>query len=143
MGDLVDGHLRIKRLKNSHSTLHQLMPHRGQPLLDEVKALREWLAERPTDAGDALFPSNKGGCMHRSQFFRIYQQAAQDAGLPAHLQHPHCLKHSCITTLIQQDMNLAKVASFVGHASISSTMRYTHIADADSSREAMATFQRM
>jgi type 1 fimbriae regulatory protein FimB len=143
MGDLVDGHLRIARLKNSHSTLHQLMPHRGEPLLDEVKALKTWLAERPTDAGDALFPSQMGGCMSRAQFFNIYKAAARDAGLPAHLQHPHCLKHACVTTLIQQGMNLAVVARYVGHASISSTMRYTHVSDTTASSEAMATLQRM
>src|ERR1039457_1795058 len=54
MSDLTDGHLTIKRLKGSKLTVHQLIPHRGQPLLDEVKAFKTWLAERPTDCGDAL-----------------------------------------------------------------------------------------
>ena len=141
--DVKDGHIKIHRLKNSNDTLHQLMPHRGQPLLDEVKALAAWLLERPLDAGDALFTSNKGGCMSATQFYRIFHAIAVAVNLPKHLQHPHVLKHTCVTELVHLDMNLGKVAAFVGHASISSTMRYLHIADTDASREAMATFQCM
>src|SRR5438445_6610405 len=63
VSNLNDGHLKIKRLKGSNETTHQLVPHRGQPLLDEVKAMKQWLAVRPMDAGDALFTSQKGGCM--------------------------------------------------------------------------------
>jgi hypothetical protein len=39
ISDLAE-HLTIKRLKGSRTTLHQLVPHRGQPLLDEVKAMK-------------------------------------------------------------------------------------------------------
>jgi hypothetical protein len=77
---LVDGHLTIRRLKGSKVTVHQLVPHKGQPLLDEVKAVKLWLAERPTDCGDAVFPSNKGGCMSATQFYRIYRAIAEEAG---------------------------------------------------------------
>jgi|SRR5579859_2339792 len=74
--DAKDGHVTIKRLKGSHRTLHQLVPHRGTPLMDETKALREWLAERPTDCGDALFPSQKGSAMSATQFYRIFHGVA-------------------------------------------------------------------
>jgi len=77
--NLAEGHLTIKRLKGSRTTLHQLVPHRGQPLLDEVKAMKEWLAVRPTDAGDAPFPSQKGGCMSATQFYRVYRATADRA----------------------------------------------------------------
>ncbi len=56
LSDLNAGHLTIARLKGSLNTIHSLQPHRGQPLLDEVKAMRQWLSRRPGDAGDALFP---------------------------------------------------------------------------------------
>ena len=95
MSDLKDGHGRIKRSKGQQrETTHQLVPHRGLSSLDEVKAVKAWLAERPTDAGDALFPSNKGGCMSATQFYRIYRAVAEECGLPASKQHPHVLKHT-------------------------------------------------
>ncbi len=45
--------------------------------------MKLWLSERPTDAGDALFPSNKGGCMSSTQFYRIFRAIAEESGLPA------------------------------------------------------------
>ncbi|MGA2978046.1 MAG: tyrosine-type recombinase/integrase [Terriglobales bacterium] len=141
--DLTDGHLTIRRLKGSKVTVHQLIPHKGQPLLDEVKALKLWSAERPTDCGDALFPSNKGGCMSATQFYRIYQGVAEEAGLPATKQHPHCLKHTCCTMLVRSDMNVAKVQAFVGHAAIASTMKYVTVTDAEASTEAMQRLMRI
>jgi len=59
--DLKGGQITIRRLKGSLHTVQQLMPHRGEPLLDEVKALKEWYAIRPEYSGDALFVSQKGG----------------------------------------------------------------------------------
>jgi integrase/recombinase XerD len=112
-------------------------------LLDEQKALRAWLAERSTDAGDALFPSNKGGCMSATQFYRIFRAVAEEVGLPATKCHPHVLKHTTCTELIRADMNLAKVAAFVGHASITSTMKYVKISDAEASAEAVNALMRM
>jgi len=40
-------------------------------------------------------------------------------------------------------MNLAKVGAFVGHASITSTMRYISVSDAEASREAIITLMKM
>ena len=143
MSHLIDGHLKIKRLKGSNDTTHQLIPHRGQPLLDEVKAMKQWLAVRPTDAGDALFTSQKGGCMSATQFYRIFRDVAEEAGLPAAKRHPHVLKHTTCTMLVRSDMNVAKVQAFVGHAAIASTMRYVKVSDAEASAEAMQRLMRM
>jgi site-specific recombinase XerD len=135
--DIKDGsHIRVKRLKGSNTTTHQFNPYKGEPLLDEIKAMKQWLAERPTDAGAALFPSNKGGCMSATQFYRIYRAIAEAVGLPVNKQHPHVLKHTCCTQLVKSDMNVAKVAAFVGHAAIASTMKYVRISDEDASAEA-------
>lgn len=143
LSDLNDGHLDIARLKGSLRTIHSLQPHRGQPLLDEVKALKQWMSERPTDAGDALFPSQKGGCMSATQFYRIYRAAAIEAGLPTSKQHPHVLKHTCCTTLVRSDMNIAKVKAYVGHKAIASTMRYVTVSDSEACTEASQRFMRM
>jgi integrase len=58
--DMRSSVLSIHRLKGSLFTIQELERHRGIPLLDEVKALKVWLAVRPTDCGDALFTSQKG-----------------------------------------------------------------------------------
>jgi integrase len=47
--DLRTGSIFVNRLKGSLETTQPLYPHRGQPLLDEVKALRAWLKVRPDD----------------------------------------------------------------------------------------------
>jgi len=143
LSDLEDGHLTIRRLKGSRTTVQALIPHRGVPVLDEVKAMKQWLSERPTDCGDALFPSNKGGCMSSTQFYRIFRAIAEESGLPAKKQHPHVLKHTTCTMLVRSDMNVAKVQAFVGHAAITSTMRYVTVSDAEASAEAAQRLMRI
>lgn len=62
-----------------------------------------------------------------------------------HLVFGRCSHASQVTRgdLIRHDMNLTKVAAFVGHASISSTMRYVSISDAEASREAINTLMKL
>jgi type 1 fimbriae regulatory protein FimE len=122
-------HVSIRRLKGSRHTIQAIEAHRGEPLLNEQRALKEWLAVRPTDCGSALFTSKKGGHLSRSQAFRIFQALAREIGLPQHRQHIHCLKHSVATHLVRGDMNLAKVQMALGHASITSSMKYVTVTD--------------
>lgn len=65
--DLDDMTLRISRVKGSRSGVQSLDRHRGEPLLDEVLALRSWLKERVEDGSQILFNSQKGGMMSRMQ----------------------------------------------------------------------------
>jgi site-specific recombinase XerD len=134
--DQKGGQVSIQRLKGSLHTVQQLMPHRGQSLLDEVKALRQYLAERPSDAGDALFISQKGGALSSTQLYRIYRGYAQEVGLPVSKCHPHCLKHSLACHLVSQNVNLARVKQYLGHSSIGSTMRYVSVSDQEASQDA-------
>ena len=60
LDDIENGHLTVARLKGSLRTCQPIVPHPGQPLLDEVRALREWLRVRPNDGSDYLFPSQEG-----------------------------------------------------------------------------------
>src|ERR1700674_1978871 len=136
--NIKDATIATKRLKGSLATVQMLMGHRGQPLLDEIGALKEWLKVRPVDAGDSLFTSQKGGHLSRGQFFAIFQTVAERAGLPASKRHPHVLKHSLATHLIGQNVNLAKVGQFLGHKSISSTMKYVAVSDTQASEAAHA-----
>jgi integrase/recombinase XerD len=128
--DLKDGVLCIQRLKGSMRTVQPIYSHRGQPLLDEVVALRTWLKVRPVDGSNYLFTSQKGGRLDRTQFFRIFQAVAAAAGLLAEKRHPHCLKHSLASHLVAGNVNLALVRQALGHRSISSTMVYVGTTDA-------------
>ncbi len=107
--DLRAGSVSNWRLKGSLHTVQPLYRHKGQPLLDEVTALRAWMREREPDGSDYLFLSQKGGRLHRSQFFRIFQACAEDAGLPPKKRHPHWMKHSLASDLVQLKVNLSLV----------------------------------
>ena len=132
--------ISIRRLKGSLHTVQPLYRHKGQPLLDEVTALRAWQRERKADGSDFLFTSQKGGRLHRSQFFRIFQACAEAAALPPQKRHPHALKHSLASHLVAGNVNLALVKQCLGHRAIGSTMKYVAVSDAqaaDAAREAM------
>jgi type 1 fimbriae regulatory protein FimB len=136
--DLKDSAISIQRLKGSMRTVQPLYTHRGQPLLDEVAALRSWLKVRPADGSDYLFPSQKGGRLNRTQFFRIFQAVATAAGLTGEKRHPHVLKHSLASHLVAGNVNLALVKQALGHRSISSTMVYVGTSDAQAAEAVRA-----
>jgi site-specific recombinase XerD len=136
--DLKDGAISIQRLKGSMRTVQPLYTHRGQPLLDEVAALRSWLKVRPADGSDYLFTSQKGGRLDRTQFFRIFQAVATVAGLTGEKSHPHVLKHSLASHLVAGNVNLALVKQALGHRSISSTMVYVGTTDAQAAEAVQA-----
>jgi len=132
--DMKNGSIVVERLKGSLRTTQAVTEHRGEPLLNEIKALREWLRQRPDDGSDYLFTSQKGGRLDRSQFFRLFQAIANQAGMPAEKQHPHALKHSIANHLVSANVNLALVKQQLGHKSISSTMRYITMSDQQASK---------
>jgi integrase len=132
--DLKNGSVVIERLKGSLRTTQALTEHRGEPLLNEIKALREWLRKRPNDGSDVLFNSQKGGRLDRSQVFRLFRALAAKAGLPPEKRHPHCLKHSIASHLVTANVNLALIRQQLGHKSIGSTMRYVTASDRQASK---------
>jgi integrase len=132
--DLKNGIIVIERLKGSLRTVQAITEHRGEPLLNEVKALREWLRQRRDDGSDFLFNSQKGGRLDRSQVFRLFRSIAAQAGLAKEKQHPHALKHSIASHLVSANVNLALVQRQLGHKSIGSTMRYVTTNDQQASK---------
>src|ERR1039458_707378 len=92
--DMKNGSIVVERLKGSLRTTQAVTEHRGEPLLNELKALREWLRQRADDGSDYLFVSQKGGRLDRSQFFGLFRDIACQAGLPAEKQHPRSEEHT-------------------------------------------------
>lgn len=141
--DLKAGSISIRRLKGSLQTVQPLYPHRGQPLLDEMSALRGWLRERSNDGSDFLFTSQKGGKLDRTQFFRVFQAIAATAALPLEKRHPHVLKHSLASHLVAGNVNLALIRQALGHRSINSTMQYVGTSDGQAAEAAQAALMRL
>jgi len=136
--DVKIGSLNVRRLKGSLNQVQPLYQHRGRPLLDEIRALRDWRRERKADGSDYLFTSQKGGRLDRTQFFRIYRACAEAAGLPLEKRHPHVLKHSLASHLVAGNVNLALLKQALGHRSISSTMVYVGTTDAQAAEAVQA-----
>jgi integrase/recombinase XerC len=98
----------------------------GAPAL---KALQDWLALRGELAAPdepALIVSNRGTRLSSSQVRTRLQSLAQDAGLPTNV-HPHMLRHSYASHLLQSSGDLRGVQELLGHASISTTQVYTKL----------------
>ncbi len=141
--DMKNGSIVVERLKGSLRTTQALTEHRGEPLLNEIKALREWLRQRADDGSDFLFNSQKGGRLHRSQVFRLFRAIAREARIPAEKQHPHALKHSIASHLVSANVNLALVKQQLGHKSIGSTMRYITTSDQQASKAAATALMKI
>src|ERR1700756_3291363 len=141
--DMKNGSIVVERLKGSLRTTQAVTEHRGEPLLNELRSLREWLRQRPNDGSDFLFNSQKGGRLDRSQFFRLFRAILCQAGLPAQKQHPHVLKHSLASHLVSANVNLALVKQQLGHKSIGSTIRYVTTSDQQASKETVSALMRI
>jgi type 1 fimbriae regulatory protein FimB len=141
--DVKNGQIAVARLKGSLRTVQALTEHRGEPLLNELKALREWLRERPNDGSNFLFVSQKGGRLDRSQFFRLFQSITAAAGLTPEKRHPHALKHSLASHLVSANVNLALVKQQLGHKSIGSTMRYLAASDSEASNATVSALMKI
>ena len=69
--DLKTRTIRVRRVKGSLENIQPLEKRAGQPLLDEPKALRLWLAERKDDS-HFVFTSQKGGCLTTNAIWRLF-----------------------------------------------------------------------
>ncbi len=94
-----------------------------------LKALQAWLEVRGALArpGEpALFVSQRGTRLTPSQLRSRLKRRALQAGLPTHV-HPHMLRHSFASHLLQSSGDLRAVQELLGHANISTTQVYTRL----------------
>ncbi len=94
-----------------------------------LRSLAGWLAVRDSlaSAGEpALFVSNRGTRITPSQVRSRLKLRALKAGLPTHV-HPHMLRHSFASHLLQSSGDLRAVQELLGHASITTTQVYTKL----------------
>lgn len=92
-------------------------------------ALQAWLAIRSGVVGPsepALFLNRLGKRLSQRSVELRLERAAIKAGLPVHV-HPHMLRHSFASHVLQSSGDLRAVQEMLGHASISTTQVYTHL----------------
>ena len=98
-----------------------------------AEALRRYLARgRPyldRRLRPELFLNAKGGPLTRAGAFLILRRLAEKAGLEADRVHPHLLRHSFATHLLEGGADLRSVQEMLGHADLATTQIYTHVTD--------------
>lgn len=94
-----------------------------------LKALHAWLALRDELARDdepALLVGSRGARISAGQVRARLKLRALRAGLPTHV-HPHMLRHSFATHVLQSSGDLRAVQELLGHANITTTQIYTKL----------------
>jgi site-specific recombinase XerD len=86
--------------------------------------LAAWDALRPS--GSSLFLNAHGGPLTTEGISRIIRQLAERAGISRRIT-PQMLRHTAATRLLEHGADLRVVQSYLGHSSIRSTERYTHV----------------
>lgn len=100
---------------------------------EAVDALRRYLARgRPhldRRHRPELFLNAQGGALTRAGAFLILRKLAAKAGLEPERIHPHLLRHTFATHLLEGGADLRSVQEMLGHADLATTELYTHVTD--------------
>jgi len=128
--------LRTVRVSFSEGTLHVAGKGSKERLVPFGEEARSWIERYVREAraailagraSDALFVTARGGPMTRQMFWKRIKAHALAAGIAVPLS-PHTLRHAFATHLLNHGADLRTVQMLLGHADISTTTIYTHVA---------------
>jgi type 1 fimbriae regulatory protein FimB/type 1 fimbriae regulatory protein FimE len=115
--DFKSARIHVNRLKNGTDSTH---PLDGV----ELRALRKLKREYE---GPFVFVTERGGPLTRSTVNKMIERAGRKAGLELSV-HPHMLRHACGYYLANKGMDTRLIQDYLGHKSITHTVRYTQLA---------------
>jgi integrase/recombinase XerD len=101
----------------------------GSEAVKQVKLYREHIrnkAEPKKGHEDILFLNRRGAGLSRVMVFLIVKELAAKAGIEKNI-HPHTLRHSFATHMVEAGADLRAVQEMLGHKSITTTEIYTHL----------------
>ena len=94
------------------------------PLRQHLTAARMTRGDQPEH--DALFLNSRGARLTARSIERMVAAYGQRAGISVQVT-PHALRHSFATHLVEMGMDLRMIQELLGHASLSTTQKYTHL----------------
>ena len=128
--------LKTFNVSMSEGVLRVLGKGNKERLVPFGQVARDWISRYLADARSAildgqqtedLFVTGRGQGMTRAMFWVIVKKQAAAAGITAPLS-PHTLRHAFATHLLNHGADLRAVQMLLGHADISTTTIYTHVA---------------
>jgi integrase/recombinase XerD len=126
--DVDGGFITVRRLKGSRTTVQPLMDH-PDPLFNERAAVPVYV--RNMQEKQRLFDFN------RDNLRRLFRRYAEAVGIPEHKRHPHVLKHTMLSALVNK-IGVPATQCWAGHLSGASTLLYTRVDPEDAARAVRA-----
>jgi len=99
----------------------------GQEAIDWLKKYLQVRREMDKKRSPYLFLTTRGGPMTRQRFWQLVKGYARAVGITKKIS-PHTLRHSFATHLLERGADLRAVQELLGHADLSTTQIYTHVA---------------
>lgn len=136
--DFDNGTLRVRTSKTQSGIRTAMMPGDDKKRAELKEAIDRWLALRQTES-DLVFVTSKGEPLAASSVRRSFARISERAGL-SHPIHPHTLRHTYISRLLENGANLSGVSRQAGHANPKITAEAYWWCTNEEQREAVSRF---